>query len=201
MRGLSGGIVVVTDRALAWWGGGRRWPTVIPRDAITGAEPVEAAGSEELRVAHGGAATVLGLVEPPGRAAELAALLAAGLPGPSGLDALVAAEPDAGITWQLKRELELVRDLWREREAGELLALGFVGGKRGALVLTDDRLLWASRKADPVVLERAAIAGVTAKRVLGVIRLDLALDGGGAQRFDAVEPRERAEALAAALQR
>jgi hypothetical protein len=196
MRGLSDGIVLVTDRALGWWGGGRKAALVVPREEITS---VELADARELRVGHGDGTTVLALVEPPGRAAELAALLAADLPEPAGIDALVAAEPDEGVVWQLRRELELARELWQDGEAGELLAIGYVGGTHGAIVLTDRRLLWASRKAEPLTFARDAIAGATAKRSLGATRLDVALRDGGAQRFDVVQPRGRAEALAAAL--
>jgi hypothetical protein len=103
------------------------------------------------------------------------------------------------VVWQLRPELELVRELWEDGEAGELLAIGYVGAKSGALVLTDRRLLWASRKAEPLTFPRDAIAGATAKRSLGATRLDVALRDGGAQRFDVVQPRERAEAVAAAL--
>jgi hypothetical protein len=185
MRGLSDGIVVLTGRTLGWWGGGRKAAVVIPRDAITRAV-VEA---DELRVEHAGGTITLAAVRPPERAGELLALL--DLPAPEGVDALAG---DA-LAEQLERELELLRPLWQDGERGELLAHGYVGAKRGALVVTDRRLLWASRKAEPLVWERAAIASISGKRSFGMTRVDIALRDGGSHRFDGVEPRERAEAL------
>jgi hypothetical protein len=190
MRGLSDGIVLLTDRMLGWWGGGRKAALAIPRDAIAAAAVPEPG---ELRVEHDGGTTTLAAFQPPERAAELLALL--DLPAPAGVDALIAA--DEAVASRLVRELELVRGLWQDGERGELLATGYVGAKAGALVLTDRRLLWASRKAEPLVWERAAIASIAARKSFRMTRLDLALRDGGRHRFDAAEPRERAEALAA----
>jgi hypothetical protein len=188
MRGLSDGIVLLTDRMLGWWGGGRKAALVIPRDAIRAAAVAEPG---ELRVDHEGGTATLAAFQPAERAAELLALL--DLPAPAGVDALAAGDDEAE---QLQRELELIRALWEEGERGELLATGYVGARHGALVLTDRRLLWASRKAEPLVWERAAIAAITAKRSLGATRVDITLRDGGTHRFDIVQPRERAEALA-----
>jgi hypothetical protein len=192
MRGLSDGIVVLTDRMLGWWGGGRKAAVVIPRDAIARA----AADGDAVRLEHEGETTLLAAIRPPERAAELLALL--DLPAPAGVDALIAGD---ALAEQLRRELKLIHGLWSDGERGELLASGYIGAKRGALVLTDRRLLWASRKADPLVWNRAAIASISAKRSFGLTRVDLALHDGGSHRFDGVDPRERAEALVAALTR
>jgi len=193
IRGLSDGIVLLTDRMLGWWGGGRKAALVIPRDAIVAAAVPEPG---ELRVEHAGETATLSAFKPPERAADLLALL--DLPAPDGVDALAAGDDEAE---PLRRELDLDRALWEEGERGELLATGYLGAKAGALVLTDRRLLWASRKAGPLLWDRAAIASATAKRSFGATRVDLALRDGGSHRFDAVQPRERAEALAAALGR
>jgi hypothetical protein len=200
-RGWSFGIVVLTDRTLYWWSGGRKPPVVLARGEIAEAATRRYGDYVDLVVKDGRGRTTVVEVTPPERAEAIAELLAAELPEPAapGLAALVAADPDEPLTHQLRRELELVAELWDDDEQGRVLAIGFIGAKRGALVLTDRRLLWASRKAEPIAIERSTIVAAELSRKLGTTRLDLTLSGGATQRFDAVDSRERAEAIRDAL--
>jgi hypothetical protein len=191
------GIVVLTDRALSWWAGGRREPVVIPRTTIRAVASARWVG-ETLWIDHGAdGPTSFTSVEPAGRAAEIAA----GFDAVHEVDRLVAADDDIALLEGLWRELALARERWLPGERGELLARADVGFRSGALLLSDRRLLWVCRKADPIAVARADVAGAECKRSIGLTRLELALSGGGELTFEAVQPRERAELLRSALLR
>ena len=197
-RGLSFGIALLTDRALLWWAGGRKASLAIPREEIAAA----AVERVELVVEDvGGRRSSLGDFDPAERAREIAELLVAALPEPAAphpFDVLVEATGEK-ITWHIRHDLELVRELWEEGERGLELAIGIVGSRRGALVVTDRRLLWVSRKADPIAIGRADVAAGELGRRLGLTRLELTLTGGETRRIDAIEPSDRAALILAAL--
>ena len=198
-RGLSSGVALLTDRALLWWAGGRKASLAIAREEIAAAA-VER--DVELVVEDlGGRRFSLGDLDPPERAKEIAALLVAALPEPAAahpFDLLVEATGEKD-TWPIRHDLEAVRELWEDGELGLALAIGIVGSRRGALVVTDRRLLWVSRKAEPIVLDRAELAAGELKRRLTLTRIELTLAGGAQHRIDAVEPADRAAEILAAL--
>ena len=143
---------------------------------------------------------MISAIAPAGRAEEIAAVLRAALPPaapPSGLDVALAADED--LAWLVRRDVETLQALWEDGEEVRVLALAFAGGRRGAVVLTDRRLLWGSRKADPIAIPCHAVSAVELHRRLGAQRLDLTLADGTLQRFDGVEPRDRAVAIRDAL--
>jgi hypothetical protein len=196
-RGWSDGIVVLTDRALHWWAGGRKDPLVLPRDRVRSAGSQPVAGSVELTVQpREGKDILLSSIEPQERSAELASALN---PRADALDELLAGEGDGTAFLLLRDRLDLVRPLLDDGER----AVAYAGAMRnvtsGALVVTDRRIVWAAKKGAPVEIDRAEIGDARIRRGLVVTDIRLDLDDGREEHFHAIEPRDRAAAIAGAL--
>lgn len=198
MRGLSEGIVVVTDRALLWWAGGRKEPLVLPRDQIrSAAASPPLAGSVDLTVQpREGKDVVLALIEPPDRGADLASALN---PRADALDELIAQERDGSAFLRLRDRLESARPLIADGERPTAYAGAMLNTTSGVLVVTDRRLLWVPRKGAAIEIDRAEIKRAEATRGRILTRISLDLSDGRQQRFDAIEPRDRAAMVVAAL--
>lgn len=198
MRGWSEGIVVVTDRALLWWAGGRKEPLVLPRDQIrSAAASPPFAGSVDLTVQpREGKDIVLALIQPTDRGADLASALN---PRADALDELIAQERDGSAFLRLRDRLESVRPMIADGERPTAYAGAMLNTTSGVLVVTDRRLLWVPRKGGPIEIDRAEIKGAEVTRGRILTRISLDLSDGRQQRFDAIEPRDRAATLVAAL--
>jgi hypothetical protein len=197
-RGFSDGIVVLTDRALLWWTGGRKDPLLLPRDRIR-----SAATSEPLRDAvdltvqpRDGKDIVLSFIEPPDRGPDLASALN---PRADALDELLAKERDGSAFLLLRDRLDTVRPLLHEGERAATYAGAVRRTSSGVLIVTDRRLLWVPKKGGPTEIDRAEITAAKASRKLILTHVALVLTGGRFERFDAIEPRDRAEAIVEAL--
>lgn len=98
------------------------------------------------------------------------------------------------------RQLERVRELLLDGERPVAFTCAVRGSRLGALVVTDRRVLWAGKKAGPIVIERDALRGtrVTPRRMATSLELEIA--GDDDVRFDAVEPAARTLLIVAALE-
>jgi hypothetical protein len=198
MHGWSNGIAVLTDQALLWWAGGRKDPVVLPRDQVRSAAATEHhRGEVELNVQpRTGKDLVLHLIEPPDRGAELALALN---PRADALDDFLAQERDGSVFLSLRDRLEPVRPLLADGERIVTYAGAMRNTTTGALLVTDRRLLWVAGKGSPFEIDRAEIDGAEATRGLIFTRVDLELRGGRRERFEAIDPRDRADDIVAAL--
>jgi hypothetical protein len=196
-RGLSEGIVVLTDRALLWWAGGRKEPLVLPRDRIRSAASEPVAGMVELIVQpREGKDIRLASIEPPDRGADLVTALN---PRADALDTLLAQERDSSAFLLLRDRLDQVRPLLADGERAMTYAGATRGISNGVLVVTDRRLLWVPKKGSPIEIPRGEIdrAEATQKRIL--TRIDVDLGDGRRECFDGIQPRDRAADVVAAL--
>lgn len=199
LRGFSGGVILLTDRAVRWWSGGRRSPVVLPREEIrTGRTEIVAGAPELVLEPYLGRAVRLHTVEPPDRAAAIATTLGQD-PRAKALDALLEREPNDAVSHTVRRQLARARKLIREGERPMAFAVAIRGATRGALLATDQRLLWVAAKGEPISIDRELIEAAQPVRRLPVTRLDVSLAGGESERFDAIEPRDRAALIAGAL--
>jgi hypothetical protein len=200
-RGFSDGIVLLTDRAVRWWSGGRRSPVVLPREEIrTGSTDTVAGDMDLVLEPYSGRAVRVQAVEPPDRAEAIATALRSD-PERSAepLDALLAKEPNDALAHTIRGQLARARKLIREGEHPMAFAVALRGTTRGALLVTDQRLFWVAAKGEPISMDRALIEAVEPVRKLIVTRLDVSLTDGESERFDAIEPRDRATLIAGAL--
>lgn len=198
-RGFSDGIILLTDRAVRWWSGGRRSPVVLPREEIRASRTETVAGEPELVLEpYLGRAVRLHGVEPPDRAAAIAATLGQDQ-AEDALDALLAREPNDAVAHTIRRQLARARKLISDGERPMAFAVALRGVTRGALLATDQRLLWVAAKGEPISIDRELIVGVEPVRKLVVTRLEVSLAGGESECFDAIEPRDRAALIAGAL--
>jgi len=203
-RRMGSGIAVLTDRRLLWGSAGRKDPLILAREEITAARCDTTSGwttllvecSEDRRVTLGGC-------DPPRAAESIAAAINPEPPAPEppgALDALLAADPDESARVLIGRQLERVRQLLLEGERPNAFNIALRGSRIGVLVVTDRRVLWAGRKGEPLTIARGDIRGVElTKRRVGM-RLELELEGATSERFDAVDPAERAQRIVAALE-
>jgi hypothetical protein len=200
-RGLSDGIVLLTDRAVRWWSGGRRSPVVLPRGEIRTGRTETVAGYMDLVLEpYLGRAVRLQTVDPADRAKAIAMALRRGPEDPADrLDALLAREPNDAVAHTIRKQLARARKLIRDGERPTAFAAALRGAKRGALLVTDQRVLWVAAKGEPISIDRDLIEAVEPVRKLIVTRLDLRLAGGESERFDAIEPRDRAALIVGAL--
>jgi hypothetical protein len=200
-RGFSDGIILLTDRAVRWWSGGRRSPVVVPREEILTGRTETVAGDMDLVLEpYSGRAVRIETVEPPDRAKAIATALGS---DPEGrvdpLDALLANEPNDAVSHPIRRQLARARELIRDGERPTAFAGALRGARRGALLVTDQRLLWVAAKGELISIDRRLIKAVEPERKLIVTRLDVSMTDGGIERFDAIEPRHRAALIAGAL--
>ncbi len=197
-RGLSDGILLLTDGALRWCSGGRRRPLMLPRHEIESAVLETSGGLTELVIRRVEGRTLrLGGLEPPDAGPVIVAALEATNTGKHSVDELLERTP--GLSWGAGKQIERVKELMHEDERAHFVALAQRVLRVGLLVVTEERLLWASRKGEPLVAERAAIVHTASTPLRIGARLDLALESGLNERFDGIEPSERAVEIAAAL--
>ena len=203
-RGMGYGLLLLTDRRLLWGSIGRRDPLVLAREEITAAR-CETLVRDYTTLAierTTGRRVVLDAINPAQAGEAIAATLTAARPAPDlpdGLDALVTADPDEAAATLIGRQLERVRALLLDGERPEAFACALRGSRLGALVVTDRRVLWAGRKAAPIVIERGDVRAtrVTPRRI--ATSLEIEIECGDDVRFDAVEPAARAALIVAAL--
>ena len=195
------GIVVLTDRAVRWWSGGRRSPVVVPREEIRTARTETVADNTDLVLEpFSGRAVRIQWVQPPDRAKAIATALRRDPEGPAApLDALLAKEPNDALSRTVRPQLARARQLLRDGERPMAFAAALRGATRGALLVTDQRLLWVAAEGEPISIERALIDAVEPERKLIVTRLDVSMTNGKRERFDAIETRDRAALIAGAL--
>jgi len=191
------GIVLVTDRGLRWCSGRRKGPLAFPRDAIRGAAREVVSGIVELTVLTRTEKDVrLSCIEPRERGAELASALN---PRADALDALLAEEEDGSVRLQVSDELDLARGLLKDGERPTAYAGALRGVRGGALVVTEQRLLWVAKKGEPVVIEREDIEAARVRRRLISTGLELRRTDGRDEPFEGIMPRDRAASILAAL--
>jgi len=195
------GIVLLTDRAVRWWSGGRRSPLVVPREEIRTARTETVGDDTDLVLEpYSGRAVRIQWVQPPDRAKAIATALRGDPEGPAHqLDALLAEEPNDAVSHPIRRQLARARKLIRDGERPTAFAGALRGVTRGALLVTDQRLLWVAAKGEPISIDRELIEAVEPERKLIVTRLDVSMTDGETERFDAIEPRDRAALIVGAL--
>ncbi len=198
-RGMRTGLVLLTGDALHWASGARREPLLLAREEIASAavdmyRDTAAELSLERRAAR---RVTLDLVEPVDAAHAIARELVPSSPDP--LDALLA-EADEDAKLLVAKPLERVRDLLAPDERPLAFTRALRGTRVGALVVTDRRLLWVGRRAEPLEVERASIRAVrTRDRRFKVTELELDHGDGATLRFDSIEPPARAALIVDAL--
>lgn len=204
-RGMSSGIVLLTDRRLLWCSIGRKQPLILPREEICAARCEAVARWTQLIIERSADRRVtLDGVDPQSAGEAIAGALTPEPVEPAPpdmLDVLLADEPDEEATALIGKQLERVRELLLDGERPAAFTLACRGTRLGALVVTDRRVLWASKKGEPIVIERERISGVQRSKRFTVISLELELHGGEKERFDAVEPPARAGLILTALER
>jgi zinc protease len=155
------------------------WVEIDPRHITDGAEAtatiVRLAGGEERVI----------LDEPDGSAA---------------VDELAAEQLDRA--WEVGEELDVLPSTLQPGETPRSLARGARGSKSGLIVLTDRRLIFLSKRPtaeDFVELPLSDVDGAEARsNLLGNAKLRVAFEGDRIE-FKGVEPKERAEEIADAL--
>lgn len=201
-NGLSSGLVLLTDRALRWCSDGRKAPLVVSREDVTGARSEVLARDMSLYVERSTGRTVnLGAVSPPEIAEAIAAALAPAPVAPDALDALLANEADESAALMIERQLERVREALADGERPLAFTMAMRATKVGALVVTDQRVLWAAKKGEPISIELERVLGTTQsrKRFAGAV-VEIELADGERLLPDSIQPAERSDLIVAALE-
>jgi hypothetical protein len=203
-RGLSEGLVLLTDRALRWCAAGRKAPLVISREEITGARSEVVAQSMYLAVERSSGKTVtLSLISPPEIAEAIAAALApADSAAADAFDELLSREPDETATVLIEKQLKRLRGVLADDERPVAFAFAMRATKIGALLVTDRRVLWAAKKGEPISIELERVVGTTesSARYADTAVLEIELSDGDLLRLDSILPPERAGLIVAALE-
>jgi hypothetical protein len=184
-RGLDYGIVLLTDRTLFQWAGGRKTWLDLPREELAGA----------CTNAHGwlfvadaaGRRYEIEDIKPPERAEEIVAALGLPLLPDGKLDDLAVSRADAAR----------VIAAWEVGEVPQAFATGTVGWRSGVLGVTDRRLLWVPRKDEPVALDRAQIVAARMRDEFLSAHLLITLRNGDEHVFELVGKRDATKVLAA----